>query len=446
MYRDYAPKGVKFYYIYKALAHPETNGYVRPVSLQERLMHIEEAKRTLGSEITWLADSMSNDVKHALGNAPNSEFVIDSEGKVIRRRSWSWPSELRQDLEELVGRVENPTQVADLNLKPLPPRTVAPSGVVPRLEIPTGLQAVKIEPKQSSQPFYVKLRAEATRSLLQDGRGKLYLGFHMDPIYHVHWNNLADPLSYEIAKPGDVTVSPTNGQASKVEETADIDPREFLLDVETASDSSDPLQLTVRYFACNDEKGWCKAIRQEYSIYLQPDRDAGQTVRRPSSRWGFVAGSPSRGLNAWHPVRAQIGRMKVDSLFARSDKDEDGKLTKQEVPEFLWEFISSGDSDGDGLITGQEFESLKEQAVENSSKLACSVVAIFCFCSAVILSRSATSGSCRAPARRRRSQRSSLRSGESARRKGSGGRNSRMPFSNPRVIVQGCVLLAVSAS
>ena len=61
MYRDYAPKGVKFYYIYKALAHPENDGYVRPVSLQERLLHIKEAKRTLGSEITWLADSISNE-------------------------------------------------------------------------------------------------------------------------------------------------------------------------------------------------------------------------------------------------------------------------------------------------------------------------------------------------------------------------------------------------
>ncbi len=177
MYRDYAPKGVKFYYIYKALAHPETNGYVRPVSLRERLMHIKDAQRTLGSEITWLADSMSNDLKHALGNAPNSEFVIAPDGKVIRRRSWSRPSELRQDLEELVGTVENPTQVDDLNLKTPPPPKVAPSGVVPRIETPDGLQAVKIEPQESSQPFYVKLRAEAEQSLLEDGRGKLYLRF-----------------------------------------------------------------------------------------------------------------------------------------------------------------------------------------------------------------------------------------------------------------------------
>jgi len=33
---DYAPKGVKFYYMYKALAHPELDGYVNPFTLKIR--------------------------------------------------------------------------------------------------------------------------------------------------------------------------------------------------------------------------------------------------------------------------------------------------------------------------------------------------------------------------------------------------------------------------
>ena len=47
VYRDYAPKDVRFSYLCKALAHPEPNGYVNPVTLEEHLMHIEEAKRIL---------------------------------------------------------------------------------------------------------------------------------------------------------------------------------------------------------------------------------------------------------------------------------------------------------------------------------------------------------------------------------------------------------------
>ena len=54
LYRDYEPRGVRFLYVYKALAHPELNGYVRPVTLEERLMHVAEAKRALGTEIVWL--------------------------------------------------------------------------------------------------------------------------------------------------------------------------------------------------------------------------------------------------------------------------------------------------------------------------------------------------------------------------------------------------------
>ena len=49
IYRDYEPKGVKFRYIYKALEHPELDGYVQPFSLEERLMHVKEAGRRLGS-------------------------------------------------------------------------------------------------------------------------------------------------------------------------------------------------------------------------------------------------------------------------------------------------------------------------------------------------------------------------------------------------------------
>ena len=111
--RDYAAKGVKFYYIYKALAHPETNGYVTPFNLKERLMHVAEAKRTLGSRFSWICDSMDNDLKHALGDRPNSEFVVDPKGEIVVSRSWSSPNELREDLANLVGEVK-PWQVVFL--------------------------------------------------------------------------------------------------------------------------------------------------------------------------------------------------------------------------------------------------------------------------------------------------------------------------------------------
>lgn len=306
IYRDYSPRGVEFYYVYKALAHPETDGYVTPYTLEERLLHVKAAERTLGSEIPWICDTMSNDIKHALGNAPNSEFIVDPEGIIVRRRAWSRPEQLRADLVELVGAVENPTRVADLDLKQIPPPKVAASGVVPRVEVPGRMRPLKIELHASGSPAYVKLRAEAEESFVRNGKGKMYLGFHLDPIYRVHWNNLAAPVRFVLTAPEGITVEPASGEGPKVAAAADIDPREFLVDIDRG-DSRSPLTLKVDYFACNDDEGWCKPVTQEYTIYPALDPDGGwvrQRFRRPAS------GTPRRPP-ANRPARGPAGEARI---------------------------------------------------------------------------------------------------------------------------------------
>ena len=292
--RDYTPKGVRFYYLYKALVHPEYHGYITPFTLEERLMHAKEAQRRLGSRIPWIVDAMTNDLKHALGNAPNGEFIVDPEGKVARRRASSDPTALRADLEELVGAVEKPTRVEDLDLQARPPPapTVA-TGVVPRVEVPGTMRALRIEPvlEGNKVPFYVKLRAEADQDFLREGEGQLYLGFHLDPLYEVHWNNLAPPLELEIEAPDGVRVTPAKLQAPKPKEEADADPREFL--VRVAADriaaeegSSDPLQLSVLYYACDNANTFCVPVRQNYAVHLTADSDGGSPFSRTAMPGG----------------------------------------------------------------------------------------------------------------------------------------------------------------
>ena len=157
---DYAPRGVKFYYIYKALAHPENNGYIQPFTLEERLLHVQEAKRTLGSGIEWICDNMDNGLKAALGGAPNSEFIIYPAGKIIQARGWSNATSLRTDLESLVGKVSPVTSVADLKMKPVAAKRPTATGVVSRIQINSVMQAVQVTPLESDEPYYVKLRAE----------------------------------------------------------------------------------------------------------------------------------------------------------------------------------------------------------------------------------------------------------------------------------------------
>ena len=86
MYRDYRNKDVNFYYVYKTLAHPEINGYVSPKTIEERLKHIAEFKANTKSEMPWLCDSMDDALKAAFKTAPNGEFILDPEGKIVRKR------------------------------------------------------------------------------------------------------------------------------------------------------------------------------------------------------------------------------------------------------------------------------------------------------------------------------------------------------------------------
>ena len=270
---------MSFYYVYKALAHPEWSGYVTPFTIEERLMHVKEAQRTLGSRFTWICDNMDNEFKHAMGNAPNSEWVIDENNVIVRRRDWSSHRDLRKDLEELVGPIANPTRVEDLDLPTAPPTKAAASGVVERMQRQGRMMAVSITPIQGEdkEPFYAKLRAEADRDLLENGEGQLYLRFMLDPLYDVHWNNLADGIQVEIETPDGVKVSPSTLKGPEVEVESDIDPREFLVDI-SGAEAGTVIKINTFYFACHDEQGWCKPISQSYEVRLERNRDGGSVI------------------------------------------------------------------------------------------------------------------------------------------------------------------------
>ena len=359
--RDFSPKGVRFFYVYKALAHPEHNRYVTPFTLEERLMHVKEAERTLGSRVRWLCDTMDNQVSAALGAVPNAELLLDGDARVVARRSWSDPDEMRKDLERLVGRVKNPTKVADLDMKRLaPPPTVA-TGVVPRVEVPSrSMRPLVVAPRtdESRMPFYTKLRAEADAEFFSSGAGKLYLGFHLDPLYRVHWNNEVEPLRWEIEAPSGVVVTPSRGAAPEVEEKADADPREFLVDIE--GESTESMSLEVFYYACDDANTFCVPAKQTYDITLERDRFGG-TVRTRSRPGGGGLGSGAfqggRGPRGTGGDPAERWGM----MLERFDSDGDGRMSEGEAPPPMQERFERMDADGDGFVTEEEMRSMRSR-------------------------------------------------------------------------------------
>jgi hypothetical protein len=296
--RDYSPKGVRFYYVYKPLAHAELDGYVTPLTMEERLMHVAEAKRRLGSSVNWLADTMDNVFHDAMGQTPNSEIVIDPDGVIVAARAWSDPEALRQDMERLVGPVDKPTTIAELNLPKQPPPPTVAKGIVPRIERPSGMMTLQIEPvlETTDIPFYVKMRAEGDLGVLTSGNGTMYLGFHLDPLYRVHWNNEAGPVRFRVTTPSGITMTPANGVGPDVDAPADADPREFLLAV-AAEDVDEPLNLEVFYFACDDALTFCIPVTQNYRIWLQQDMNHGPSAPgRDSQNLGRPGGGMGMGM------------------------------------------------------------------------------------------------------------------------------------------------------
>jgi hypothetical protein len=343
VYRDYAPKGVKFYFVYRAVAHPELRGnYLQTFTLDERLAHARQAGKQLGSSIPFLVDHMDNRLKHALGGRANCDYLIDPDGKVVRKRMWSNPAEVRKDLEELVGKVDPITKPEDLRLKVEEPLAeTAPRGFVERLPR-AGMWPVVMDPQmeKGAEPFYAKLRAEADLSLIDTGKGKLYVGFHLDPFYSVHWNKLNKPLRFELTLPEGAKFSKTSGQAQAIDAESDCDPREFMIDVESWPEGK-AVTLTVAYAACSEKD--CHLVRQEYVLHRERDIDGGRAA--PA---GFR------------------GAMTLDAMLAmlmEGDKNGDGKLAKQELNSIQRKSFAEHDQNGDGLLDKEEIKAMAEEAV-----------------------------------------------------------------------------------
>jgi hypothetical protein len=276
---------------------------------------------------------MDNRLKRALGDRPNSEYILDPEGRVVRKRAWSHPGLVRKDLEALVGPVEKVTREADLGLKlgkPLAP--AAPRGVVARIPRPR-MQAVAMQPliTPKGQPFYAKLRAEADAGVFAEGAGKLYVGFHLDPLHDAHWNNLNAPLKFELAIGEGTKLAKRAYEAPKVQAASDADPREFLLAIEEWPED-EPIRLTVTYFACVGEKS-CHAVRQSYTLLRKRDRDGGGARGAGAGYWEpdeFAKQQLARSKRGDRATEAEVIGL-IRPHFGHFDKNKDGFLDAEEL-------------------------------------------------------------------------------------------------------------------
>lgn len=298
---------------------------------------------------------MENDLKHALGDRNNSEFVIDPDGIILIAREWSDPELLREDLAGLVGKSETLTETFEL--EPDRRKSGRPDfarGIVPTIPLSSATEPLVVvsHSLENEQPLYLKLRAEAPRDAIKSPeKTKVHLDFRLDPIHAVHWNNMAAPLKFEISAPEGVTVTPSTRSAPKIDEEADLDPRQFLVGIDPGEAGRiGPLEVKVDYFACDDNDQWCKAVTQVFTIKWEIDRDAGRvqgsmSKRRPVSPEG-------RGLDS----NRAMSRLDPNRVMSRLDSNEDGEISEKEAWGPIGRRFSQIDENEDGKVTVEELE------------------------------------------------------------------------------------------
>jgi len=282
--KDYREKGVQFYFFYKSLRHPELNGYVDAQNLKERLMQLQAAKEQLGTTLPWLADSFENEMRDGLGAGANSVWLISPKGEIVFGQERISAGPFREALTKHVGTVEKPTLADDLEFPRQTRSAMSRHLKSPVLvERPMGLQILKTTPENPDETYYVKLRVEAEPEVLSSGKGRVFLGFYPDPIHGARWNNLTEPMKYELTLPVGVKATPASAQAAKAEGDKDNLPRQFWIEVD-ADGKPDPITLTMHYFACTEKM--CIPATHKYTIEFEVDQSGARTAGFNPNRGG----------------------------------------------------------------------------------------------------------------------------------------------------------------
>ena len=113
-----------------------------------------------------------------------------------------------------------------------------------------------------------------------------------------------------------------------------------------------------------DTNGDGSLSKEEFAAGLQKMREKFHEIMR--SRFGGQEGQHF-GPPGMHPPFGPRGMTfpTPAELIAKFDKNKDGKLTKDEVPPWLWEHISKADTKGDGAITKEELEAAHKKMQEH---------------------------------------------------------------------------------
>lgn len=360
---DYASDKVQFYYFYKSLRHPELGGYVDAQNIKERLLQLAEARKKLATQTPWLADTMDDSLRIGLGANSQSVYLISPEGEILYANGKIKRADLRNALTKALGAPEKTTLAADLKLPRLqrPPRLVNEDSKL-GVKRPEGLTILKITPADPEKTYYVKLRAEGDDALIKTGTGRLFLGFYPDPIHDACWNNLTQPMRYQLTLPEGMTATPAEASAQVGHGDKDSQPRQFWVDIKS-NGTPGPIELKLDYFGCTPDM--CMALTHGYTIELKDQNRGSRTYGM--NRGGPRASKGTRGSGKRETAKRESSRGGAGQI-TQMDTNKDGSVSYQELltsarakrgeqvkPERVKSRFDSIDTNKDGKVTPEEF-------------------------------------------------------------------------------------------
>jgi hypothetical protein len=100
LYSQYKKKGVEFFLIYTKESHPGEN-IPQPATIEERVKNAIRLKKEEKVNFPILIDTLDNAVRNAYRGWSNGCFVVNKDGVVVFRSSWTHGPELAQVLYDL---------------------------------------------------------------------------------------------------------------------------------------------------------------------------------------------------------------------------------------------------------------------------------------------------------------------------------------------------------
>src|SRR5947209_20320661 len=90
MAKEYAPKGVKFIFVYVREAHPGEN-YAPHRTMEQKLAHARAFQDKYNIERPILVDDLAGSGHRLYGELPNMTYLVGRGGRILFRSDWTDP-------------------------------------------------------------------------------------------------------------------------------------------------------------------------------------------------------------------------------------------------------------------------------------------------------------------------------------------------------------------